>query len=175
MRTVVVYESMFGNTHHVAEQIAAAAAGSGEVTLVPVAEATPEVLAGADLVFVGGPTHVHGLSRPTTRANAAQMAEKDDDLHLDPDAEGPGVREWFDGLATVSGVKAAAFDTRADASAVLTGRASKGIAKRLRNHGFTLVAEPESFLVDKHNHLLEGEDKRALDWARAVVDQAIRG
>ena len=31
-------------------------------------------------------------------------------------------------------------------------------------HGFQLVAEPISFLVDRHNHLLVGEEERAERW-----------
>ena len=64
---------------------------------------------------------------------------------------------------------AAAFDTRIDAPAALTGRASKGIAKRLRRCGFSLVVEPESFLVDKHNRLVDGEEERARAWGAALA------
>ncbi len=172
MRTVVVYESQFGNTHEVASAIAAEAGAHGGVDLLVVARATAEVLAGADLVFVGGPTHAHGLSRPSSRQAAVGDAEKHPDLHLDPDHEGPGVREWFDGLEPVPGMKAAAFDTRVHAPPALTGRASKGISRRLREHGFTEVVEPESFLVDTHNHLLEGETDRARRWAAAAIAAA---
>jgi hypothetical protein len=41
--------------------------------------------------------------------------------------------------------RATAFDTRIDAPVALTGRASKGITRMLRHHGFTVVADPESF------------------------------
>jgi hypothetical protein len=44
---------------------------------------------------------------------------------------------------------------------MFTGRASGGIANELRHHGFTLVDEPESFLVDRHTHLVAGEADRA--------------
>jgi hypothetical protein len=47
---------------------------------------------------------------------------------------------------------AAAFDTRVDLPVALTGRASKGIARKLRRHGATLISRPESFLVTKDNH-----------------------
>jgi hypothetical protein len=165
VRTVVIYESMFGNTHIVADHIAEGLLEHGDVEVVTVGEATPEVISGADLVVVGGPTHVHGLSRDSTRADAVHQAEDpDNDLHLDPDAEGEGLREWFESLTKVDGVRAAAFDTRVDMSPLVTGRASKGIAKRLRHHGFQLVADPESFLVDKETHLVAGEEDRAQAW-----------
>lgn len=160
MRAVVVYESMFGNTHLIADSIAVGLEPVGEVVVVPVDEATPEVVSSADLLVVGGPTHAHGLSRNATRASAVEMAAKDDDLELDEDAEGPGLRDWFDTLGSL-GLPAAAFDTRVEGPALLTGRASKGIAKRLRQIGCSLVVEPESFLVTKENHLVDAEEAHA--------------
>lgn len=168
MRAVVVYESMFGNTHTVADHIAMGMGVGVDVAVVPVERATAAMLADADLVVVGGPTHVHAMSTKTSRSGAKDTAAADEDLELDPDAEGPGLREWFDGLDGHD-MAAAAFDTRVDASAVVTGRASKGIARRLRHHGFALVLAPESFLVDKHNHLVEGEDDRAETWGAALA------
>ena len=64
MHTLVVYESMFGNTHKIADGIAAGLRPTGEVRVVPVHEATDELVAWADLVVVGGPTHIHGMTRP---------------------------------------------------------------------------------------------------------------
>lgn len=63
MRAVVVYESMYGNTHRIAEAIGAGLDAPFDVGVVPVAEVSPVVLADAGLVVVGGPTHVHGVSR----------------------------------------------------------------------------------------------------------------
>ncbi len=167
MRTVVVYESMYGNTHRIADAIGRGLAPGGDVSVVPVAGAAPEVLGGADLVVVGGPTHVHGMSRLTTR-RAAVEERKDDDLVIDPAASGPGLREWLSSLDG-AGVAAAAFDTRVGGPAAVTGRASKGIAKELRGHGFALMTEPESFLVDKTSRLKPGEEERAEAWGAALA------
>ena len=76
MRALVVYESMYGNTRVVANNIADGLRATHEVTLVPVAGATGDLVAGADLLVVGGPTHMHGLSSPATRRMAAQAAAK---------------------------------------------------------------------------------------------------
>jgi hypothetical protein len=170
MKVVVVYESMYGNTHAVAEAVANGLRGPGDdVMVVSVHDATDAVLHGADLLVAGGPTHVHGLTRPSTRKAAVEAAEKPDaDLALDPDAEGDGLREWFDHTDALPHL-AAAFDTRIDASAVITGRASKGIAKRLHKHGCALVLEPESFLVTKENHLLDHESEHAREWGAALA------
>ena len=170
MRAVVVYESMYGNTHAVANAIAEGLRSTFDVVVTPVGEADQGKVGSADLLVVGGPTHVHGLSTAMSRKAAADTAAKPDDEHeLDPDAEGPGLRDWFDNLLPTSGQRAAAFDTRFDASPVLTGRASKGIARRLHKHKYELVAEPESFLVDKQDHLLDGEAERARGWAEQLA------
>lgn len=171
MRALVVYESMYGNTHAVADAIGRGLARAGDVTVVPVDRAGAPPLDDLDLVVVGGPTHVHGMSRASTRQAAVeQAAEADPALALDADATGPGLREWFESLGPL-GVRSAAFDTRATAPAAFTGRASKGIAKRLRGHGARLVAGPESFLVDKQNHLQPGEEERAEQWGARLAGE----
>jgi len=171
MRTVIVYESMFGNTRVIADAIARGLGPENEAVVVPVGEAHPELLDGAGLVVVGGPTHVHGMSRASTRKGAAQMARKPgSQLTLDPGAEGPGLREWLVGLGQVN-APAAAFDTRLEGLAALTGRASKGIARLLRQHGFTVAAKPESFLVAKDDQLGAGEEDRASDWGRQLASK----
>src|ERR1019366_7349803 len=71
--------------------------------------------------------------------------------------------DWFDSLGQ-SAVKAAAFDARLHGPAALTGRASRGVTRSLRAHGFDLVAEPESFLVTKQDRLVPGEATRGRDW-----------
>lgn len=169
MKAVVVYESMYGNTHLIADAVAAGLADGGEVVVVAVAGATPEVLAGADLVVVGGPTHVHGMSSSMSRKGAVEDAAKPEKgLELDPDAEGPGLRDWFDDVSTLPPM-AGAFDTRMSGPPALTGRASKGIAKRLHHHGCRLLAEPESFLVTKDNHLADDEEAHARRWGAALA------
>ena len=166
MKAVVVYESMYGNTHLIADAIGRGLSGRGDVVVIPVAQAAPAVVEDADLVVVGGPTHAHGMSRPSTRKAAVEQAN---DNPIDPAASGPGVREWLERVPATT-ASSAAFDTRADvAPPLLTGRASKGIAKQLRQHGFGQVVEPESFLVDKDNHLQPGEEARAEAWGARLA------
>jgi hypothetical protein len=168
MRVVIVYESMYGNTHHVATAIGDGLADVADVVVVPVERAEPPILESADLLVVGGPTHVHGMSRPSTRKAAVEAADKHESgLELDPDAEGPGLRDWFDQRDSID-MAAAAFDTRMHGPPALTGRASKGIARNLRHRGASLVAEPESFLVTKDNHLEDNEAEHAREWGAAL-------
>jgi hypothetical protein len=173
MRAVIVYESMYGNTHVIAGAIARGLEPGNDVTVVPVAGATRELLDGAGLVVVGGPTHVHGMSQARTRRAAAEAARKDGSpLTLDPDAEGPGLREWFGSMGRMSG-GAAAFDTRLAGPVMLTGRASKRIAVLLERHGLTLLAPAGSFLVTKDNVLRPGEEDRAQDWGRQLAARLV--
>jgi flavodoxin len=48
MRALVVYESMYGNTHAVAVDIAAGLRATHKVTLMPVTRAPRELVAAAD-------------------------------------------------------------------------------------------------------------------------------
>src|SRR6185312_2274896 len=179
MRAVVVYESMYGNTHLIADAIGAGLSTAFDVRVVPVSHAGPEVIADADLVVVGGPTHVHGMSRAATRKAAVEAADKPaSPLKLEPDALGPGLREWFASLGHYP-VKGAAFDTRMHGPAALTGRASKAVARSLRAHGLDVIAEPESFLVTKQDRLEPHETVRAREWgaklAASIAPSPARG
>jgi Flavodoxin len=175
MRAVVVYESMYGNTHQVADAIGAGLSTAFEVRVVPVSRAGPEVLACTDLIVIGGPTHAHGMSRASTRKAAVEAAGKPvSGLTVEPDALGPGLREWFGSLGRYL-VKAAAFDTRLRAPTALTGRASKRVARLLRAHGFEVVTEPESFLVTKQDRLAPDEITRAREWATKLAEAIMPG
>jgi hypothetical protein len=172
MRAVVVYESMYGNTHLIADAIGAGLGTAFEVSVVPVAQAGAAVLDGADLVVAGGPTHAHGMTRAATRKAAVEAASKPaSPLEIEPDALGPGLRDWFGSLGRYP-VKAAAFDTRIHAPAALTGRASKAVARLLREHGFDVIAEPESFLVTKRDQLEPEESTRAREWGTRLAAAA---
>jgi hypothetical protein len=164
MKAVVIYESMYGNTHLIANAIAEGLRKHGEAIVVPVDEADAALVGTADLLVVGGPTHAHGMSRASTRKGAAEAAEKPgSDLVMDADAVGIGLREWFATIGDLA-MQAAAFDTRFDLPAALTGRASKGIARKLHHHRATLVSAPQSFFVTKDNHLDPNEEARARTW-----------
>ena len=175
MRAIVVYESMFGNTRRVAEEITDALRGVMEVQLLRADTVRDVDLEGTDLVVVGAPTHAWGMPRPGTRKGTPNYVRKPgSDLVLEPDADSrPGVREWLEtfGDARVLG---AAFDTRFSGPAALTGRASTGIVKSLTGHGLIMVVTPASFLVDRKNHLRAGEVDRARAWGLQLGSAAMR-
>jgi len=166
MNAIVVYESVFGNTRAIAEVIAQ---GLGSVPVVPVHEAD-EQYETVDLLVVGGPTHMHGLSSARSRRLGAEGVHEHGGGHVEPDAtEEPGLRSWLRDLPPDAAGRAAAFDTRLDKSPWVTGAAARGIARRLRNHGFEVVAT-ESFLVeDSEGPLVEGELDRARAWGAELA------
>jgi hypothetical protein len=166
MRSLVVYESWFGNTRRIAEEIAASLAHEGQVDLVSVDEPLPS-LEEVDLLVVGAPTHIHGLSSKRSREGALTQG-----AHGEP---GIGVRGWIDGLPDGAwGPRAAVFDTRANKPVLLVGSAARGMAHRLRRRGYTLATEPESFFVQgTPGPLEEGELDRAAEWGRGLANEVM--
>ena len=168
VRALVVYESMYGNTHVIASSIADGLRADCEVTLVPVAEATWDLIADADLLVAGAPTHMHGLSSRSTRRMAAKAAARDPSgPRMDQNAGGPGMRDWLRDLGHRDGL-AAAFDTRLNGVPAFTGRAGRSIARLLRRIDRRLVAAPASFVVGSQNTLLDGEAERARRWGMTL-------
>ncbi|MFJ8625084.1 flavodoxin family protein [Kitasatospora sp. NPDC093550] len=177
MHTVIVYESMYGNTREIAEAIADGvhqADPEAAVDCLPVAEADAELTRSADLLVVGGPTHMHGMSSGLSRRMAA-MAEAREEGHEEAAAqareamEGPGLRAWFHDLPkTGAAVHAAAFDTRVDMPRA--GGAAHGIAHRLSHRHYDVVVEPEGFIVERNDGPLRaGELDRARAWGAKLV------
>jgi hypothetical protein len=159
---LVVYESMFGSSREIAEAIAR---GLGcEAIRCSEINATMSHLR---LLVVGAPTHVHGLSRPETRAEAVKWAlDAERGLTLEP-GHVLGMRDWLHDLEEVPPLFAA-FDTRADMPVLFSGAASHRIEDALERKGSRPLRPAESFLVDRGSHLLHGQIKRAFAWGRTL-------
>lgn len=168
-RAAIIYESMFGSTRRVAEAIADGLREAGVAVSIMAVKDAPETFLDVDLLLVGAPTHVHGLSRPSTRNEAGHWADDPErDLSLEPDAEGIGVREWLDTCGELP-TSFAAFDTRADMPELFSGSAAAAIEKRLKKLGTHRLVPAESFVVDKRSVLESGELERAREWGRSVT------
>ena len=142
MKAVIVYDSEYGNTQHVAEAIAAALSHYESVQTLPVQDAASIDWQGVRLLIVGGPTQWRGVSER---------------LHT-----------WLDALPpdALRGIHAAAYDTRYQRPKFLTGAAAPPIAKRLKELGAEVLLPPESFyVVDAQGPLADGELERAGRWA----------
>jgi Flavodoxin len=164
MRALVVFESMFGNTEAVARAVAGGLGETFEVTVADVA-GRPDA-AGADLVVVGGPTHAFGMSRPSSRQQAAERGT------VRAGAAEVGIREYLDALPPLTGVAAAAFDTTAD-KPFLTGSAARKAQRHLRRLGCRVVVPAESFRVTgTTGPLVAREEDRARRWGAALAAAA---
>jgi hypothetical protein len=164
MRAVIVFDSMFGNTHGIAEAVAEGLVERAQVDLFTVDNAPEKLDSDVDLLVVGGPTHGHGLSNRTSR----QVSQKQARQGAVPARI--GLREWLAQLTRPPRlVAAASFDTRFRKPAWLTGSAARGAAKRLRQRGLVVVAPAESFFVDTATGpLCAGEADRARRWGEAL-------
>jgi hypothetical protein len=182
MDVVIVYESLFGNTHAIAEAIGEGvrhADHHARVRLVRAGEVESSDLVAVDLLVVGGPTHALRMTSERTRHAGLAGEEKKAEAHgqhldVEPGAEGPGLREWFQTLPRVaSGHRGAAFDTRLGSH--LAGGAAHGIARALRRHGYEMVAPPQGFIVEgSEGPLSKGERARAQAWGASLVPAPAR-
>jgi hypothetical protein len=161
VKAVVVYESFWGNTAAVARAIAA---GLGVGTpVLATGEATPEALAGADLVVAGSP--VIGFKLPTEKMREAVRANPGP-APAPPDLSQPSLAGWLQGLPKGRGA-AAAFDTRVRGP---FGSAAPAILKGLEAAGYRGIAKPRGFIVTgKYGPLREGELERAREWGAELA------
>ncbi len=160
-RVLVVVESMFGSTRAVGEAVADGLRTSSDVEAVDVVDVA-EAPAGpaVELLVLGGPTHAFGLSRPATRADAAQRGAA-----LSDGDRATGLREYLTVLAAGPlPASVATFDTRVRKRGV-PGSAARAAARRLARSGSRAPLPPETFWVaDVAGPLLPGELDRAREW-----------
>jgi len=145
MKTLIVYDSVYGNTERIAKAIGDAI--TGEVKVLRVGEVNSSELRAFDLLIVGSPTQG---GRPT---RAIQ-----DFLNKVP-------------VLAFKGANVAAFDTRLSTKlVVIFGYAAGRIASILKRKGSTLVVSPKGFFVKgTKGPLKEGELERAASWAKEIV------
>jgi len=169
MKAIVVYESMFGNTRHIAEAIADGLRLSIPTNLWLARDATHADLHGVELVVVGGPTHAWGISSRRTRDAAVIDAAKNPDHLLENASAVAGVREWLQSMKREGRCRAVAFDTRLRKPKMLTGSAARAIQRKLHRAGFTTFDRGHSFTVNgAAGPLSPGEIERAQQWGEAM-------
>lgn len=161
MSTLVVFESMWGNSRTVAEAVAE---GLGDdVPVVNVAEAPVPLPQDVDMLVLGGPTHAFSMSRASTRQEA--KAKGADQGHLTS-----GIREWMAALPASDRLHVATFDTRVASVRHLPGSAAKAAAREVRRRHLGRVIATKSFYVaDMAGPLLDDELDRARAWGTSLA------
>jgi hypothetical protein len=156
MKAIVVYESLWGNTAAVARAIAEGI-GPGAQAL-STREATPEVIAGVDLIVAGSP--VLAFKLPTEEIRDS-LRTKPIDAPSPADLSHPSMRSWLAGLR-MGNARAAAFETRVRGP---FGHATPEITKALAAAGYLSTTKPLSIIVTgKYGPLKDGELERARQW-----------
>jgi flavodoxin len=152
MNTLIIYDSTFGNTAQLAQAMADTLGEHGTVSVALAFEAGLTEVKGINLLLVGGPTQLHGMS-PTMKTLLKSFPRR-----------------------SLQGMHAGAFDTRYHMSAWKSGSAAHAIASRLKRAGVSLVVEPESFFVaEREGPLEEGELERAASWAEEIYQKINAG
>jgi flavodoxin len=161
MKTLILYDSVYGNTEKIALAIGDALGTQEDVSIIKVSDAKPDQFAGLDLLIVGAPTQ-------RFRTTPAMS----DLLKMIPQN-------------SLKGVKVAAFDTRLSMDEInkipilaffvrlfgVNAYAARPIANRLKKKGGKLVGSPEGFFVQgMEGPLVEGELGRAVNWARQIIN-----
>lgn len=151
MKTVVIYDSAFGNTAMIARRISAVLGRHVPSQVMMVKAAGELVFEPGDVMIVGSPTQ----SWSTT----------------------PTLLAWLQAFqrGSLKGVAVAAFDTRFQKSIWVTGSAARKIATMMHRAGATLLLPAESFFVQgKEGPLVQGELERAETWTEALFHEVQR-
>lgn len=139
MKSLVIFDSNFGNTKIIAETLAKALGAQS----ISISEFSDEYLNNIDLVIVGSP--IIGW-KPTEKMIAFLSNFNKNQF---------------------KGIKATTFDTRV--KLFIHGDAKDKIAKSLIDAGAEILISPEAFYVQgKEGPLLTGEIDKAVKWAKLI-------
>ena len=155
MKSLVIYDSYFGNTEKLAQAVGKALGTVKNVNVVRVAEVEPAQLEGLDLLVVASPTRGFRPSEGTTKFLNSLPA------------------------GALQGMRAAVFDTRIDLETIKNkvfrfivkrgGYANKAIAAALEKKGAVVLQPIEGFFVDdSEGPITAGEMERAQKWAAQI-------
>jgi len=170
VKTIVVYESYWGNTASVAQAIAE---GLGEgAKAMSTAEAIGEALAGVGLIVAGSP--IIAFSLPSEKTRNDMRARPDKKAPSPPDLSHPSIRTWLVALPQAgaggggaAAVRAAAFETGFKLS---PGGSAGKILRMLEEKGYKPIAKKQRFLVkSSYGPMKEGELDRAKAWGAELA------
>ncbi|MBA4370194.1 MAG: hypothetical protein C0418_01270 [Coriobacteriaceae bacterium] len=143
MKTLIVYDSKYGNTAELADEMLLAL--GSEAKACDCEQLELGMLEGVELLIIGCPTQKWTAS-PPARDAAFVIGESVSPSHL----------------------KVATFDT--GFVGPFAGSGAAKLADMMAEAGFEVVARPEHFRVEHlHGPLEEGETERAREWALALA------
>lgn len=155
MKSLVAYDSAYGNTASIAEAINLILNKYGKSFVKQVTAVTDSDLREVDILVIGSPTQGGRPTKPTQQF----------------------IDELPERLLQQSGI--AIFDTRFEVSEQklplrilmkTIGYAATKMAKSIQQRGGNLIAEPQGFIVsDQKGPLKEGEIERARTWAAQLT------
>jgi hypothetical protein len=168
MRVEIAFESMFGDGQVIAKAVAKGLSDSGLAVEIHEVGVTPRnVDDDVALLVVGGPNHAFGLSRESSRADAAESAPEGI-----ISANG-GIREWLGELTEGSAqTRVATWDTRLDHPRILAkmDHAAGTIRRKLNRLGYgTCLGEEHFAVVALEGPLAPGEEDRAYEWGKELA------
>jgi flavodoxin I len=154
MKTLILFDSYFGNTEQIARAIGQQFENEQSKTL-RIDEVKSEDLNNVNLLIIGSPTR--GF-RPTENINTFIKGKLTNDL------KGVNVAV-FDTRIALETIKSKAFRFLVNTG----GYAASTMAKQLTKKRASLIASPEGFLVTgEEGPLKEGELERAAEWGRQL-------
>lgn len=139
MKSLVIYDSYYGNTKLLAETIGKELGNDSRV--IRVSDFKVDDLNGVDLLIVGSPILGWKPSEKT--------------------------EEFLNKLGDLKEIRVCSFDTRV--KLFIHGDATQKIAEKLVSHGGILITKPNMFyVIGKEGPLFKGEVERAKEWGRLI-------
>ncbi len=156
MKTLLVYDSLYGNTKQIAETVRDAI-GKKDVKFLKADSASKSDLDGVDFLIVGSPVH-GGMPSQKMKKFLNILA-------------GSKIRLKY-GAAFDTGVPTEGQKPFGKFIITLFGYAAKYMANRLRRRGAEILGAETFFVLDKEGPLKNGELERATRWARDIMKKA---
>jgi flavodoxin len=148
VKALVIYDSVYGNTEKIAQAIASILGERATVCLAKVGQDEPVHWSEFELVVMGGPIHRVSLSA-AMKALVKEIPKR-----------------------ALRGASVAVFETCYREPRWQRGAAARKLGRKARKFGGRQIVPPESFFVaGREGPLEEGEEERARQWARAILEQ----
>mgnify|MGYP001204057811 FL=1 len=155
-KTLIIYDSYFGNTKKIAETVEGRLKGILDPSLMQINEFSMNMLNDIQILIAGSPTR--GFKPTEAYLNLFKKIPEH----------------------ALAGIQIAVFDTRIDPADIHSiifrfivqrgGYAAPKIVKELTNKGGQLILPPEGFFVEKsEGPLKEGEETRAAAWSEKII------